>query len=97
MQIGRNWLIKSDSMNVILSQRKKRKNRETGEFHDAWVEIGYFATVANALHELVDRGVRDTELKDLKTIVERIDKLERLIEHALERPEALMEGIKDKV
>ena len=37
----------------------------------------YYATVANALVELVNQGVRDTELADLKMVCSKIDQLRR--------------------
>ena len=74
MKVGKKWKIESDSMNVTLSRllvvlRGERK----GEKY--WSVEGYYPTPKLALKGLVDQGVRDTELTDLKTIVKAIDEL----------------------
>ena len=81
MLIGKHWKIGSDSLNVILYKRKQRTRKITHETYEDWEEVSYFATVANALHELVNQGVRDSQLKDLKTITARIDELHTMIEN----------------
>ena len=86
MLIGQDWQIESDSLNVILSKKIKRQNKDTKEFYDAWKVVGYFATVAGALHELVNQKVRDTKLKDLKTIKLEIDDLHNMLEAFLKCP-----------
>lgn len=78
MNIGKDWKIESDNLNVKLFHKLKRTNRE-GKKYDEWAIHGYFATPKEALKELVNQEVRDTELKDLETIVAEIDKLHKLI------------------
>ncbi|MBU2177667.1 MAG: hypothetical protein KJ556_21455 [Gammaproteobacteria bacterium] len=80
MLIGKNHKIESDSMNVILSKKVKRVKKDTGEKHDAWQCIGYYATVANALHGLVNQNIKDTELTDIKAIAAEINNLHKMIE-----------------
>ena len=75
MLIGKKWKIGADSQNVILYRKKKRTRKDTNEVYWDWETLGYFATVENALQELVNQGVRDTQLKDLETIVAEIKKL----------------------
>ena len=60
-------------MNIILYRRQV--NKKTGK--EYWRAHSYYATVANALMELVNQGVRDTELADLKTIYDKIDQLHK--------------------
>ena len=79
MLIGSNWKIDANTRNVILSRKKIKHKIDTGKAYTQWEEVGYFATVAGALHELVNQSVRDTELKDLKTIVAKIDNLHDMI------------------
>jgi hypothetical protein len=74
MTIGQNWRIGSDSLNVILYRRSVTKFGKV-----TWREHGYFGTVANALIELVNQGVRDTELVDLQTVVKKQDELYQMI------------------
>ena len=79
MMIGKNYKIDSDSLNVILSHKIRRKAK-AGDTYIDWQIMGYYATVENALQGLVNQGVRDTELTDMKTIVAKIDELQRLIQ-----------------
>ena len=75
MFIGKEWKIESDEMNVTLYRRyvSKKSGREYWKAHT------YYATVANALKSLIDIGVRDSELKDLKSINQRIDELYEIV------------------
>jgi hypothetical protein len=79
MIIGTKFKIESEPMNIILSQKIKRQSR-AGEKYVAWKVIGYFATVENALHELVNLKVRESHLKDVRTIMAEIEKLHKMIE-----------------
>jgi hypothetical protein len=73
MVIDRNWLVGADSLNIILYWRQI--NKKTGK--EYWRAHSYYSAVANALIALVDQGVRDTELADLKTVCDKIDQLRR--------------------
>ena len=80
MLIGKRYKLESDSLNVTLFKKRKRTRKSDETKYEDWEIIGYFATPSNALHELVDLGVRDTELKDLKTITSAITALHTSIE-----------------
>ena len=80
MNIGKDFKIEPDNMNVILYQKKRHINKKTGLPYFGWETIGFFATVPNALHALVNQGIRDTNLKDLKTIVAKINELHNAID-----------------
>jgi len=71
LTVGRNWQVGADALNIILYQR--HVNKKTGK--EYWRAHSYYATVANALVELVNQGVRDTELADLKTVNKRIEEI----------------------
>jgi len=73
LAIGLDWRVGADSLNVILYRRQV--NKKTGE--EYWRAHGYFATVANALVGLVNQGVRDTELADLKTVCDKIEQIHK--------------------
>ena len=75
MLIGKDWKIYSDSLNIILSKRYKKKEGGFG-----WKIKGYFSSITNAMKALVDQEVRKTELKDLKTIVAKLDKVYKFVE-----------------
>lgn len=75
LAIGKDWRVGSDSLNIILYQR--HINKKSGR--EYWRAHSYYATLANALMGLVNQGIRDTELVDLKTVCARIDQLRREI------------------
>jgi len=75
MLIGNKYKIESDSLNVTLY--KPVKVKKTGAIR--WQPIAYFATIANALKELVDLEVKDTELKDFQVVAEKQEELYQLI------------------
>ena len=76
MEIGKNYKIESDSLNVTIYKRYKKK---VG--YD-WKAVGFYSTVANALRGLVDFEVAGTGLKDFKTVVEKQERLYDLIKEA---------------
>ena len=71
--IGQDWRGGADTLNIILYRRQV--NKKTGK--EYWRAHSYYSTVANALVGLVNQGVRDTELADLKTVCDKIDQLRR--------------------
>jgi hypothetical protein len=71
--VGQNWRVGANALNIILYRREVSK--KTGE--ERWRAHGYYATVANALVGLVNQGVRDTELADLKMVSDKIDQLRK--------------------
>ena len=75
MNLGRNWKIEADTLNIILYQRHISKKK--GEL---WKIVGYYSTAQNALKDLVLHEVRGTGLKDFETIVKKIDEVFTLIE-----------------
>lgn len=83
MKIGKDWLLRNDSLNIILAKRKQRIRKGTNEKYEDWEDVGYFATVPNALKYLVAQHIRDADLKGLKTISEQISEVEQMIEMAL--------------
>ena len=94
MNIGKNWKIGSDSLNIILYRKRKRGKKDTKEVYEDWETAGYFATIAGALHELINQEIRDTHLTDLKTIATKIEKLETLLDPLSKRLRAMAEASK---
>ena len=82
MLIGKNWKLEADNLNVMLFRRKVRQPKDGKPSYEDWEVVGYYGTVANALKDLVDYGVRETELKDLQTVINKIDELGKQIEQA---------------
>lgn len=68
LTIGGEWRISTDGdMNIVLSKRHKTR----------FVAEGYFFRLADALRYLVDAKVRQSDLSDLKAVVEKIEQLKR--------------------
>ena len=80
MEIGKNWRIESDEMNITLLHRVHVPATQKMEAHYNWVTKGYYATMAGALKDLVDWEVAKTGLKDVETVVAKQEKLYRLID-----------------
>lgn len=79
MLVGKKWKIESDSLNVTLSKRHMSKPKDGKPASEYWTVEGYYGTVNNALKALVDFGVRETALADLKTVGKKLDELYTLI------------------
>ena len=73
MAIGQDWRVGTDTLNIILYRRQV--NKKTGK--EYWRAHSYYATLSNALLGLVNQGVRDTELADLKTVCDKIEQLHK--------------------
>jgi hypothetical protein len=85
MQINKDWKIESDEMNVILSQRKIRGEKSANPGEEYYEPQGYYPTIPAALRGLVKLEVQGTGLTDLKTVCDKLDKLEIMINN-LELP-----------
>ena len=83
MLIGKDWQITGEGLNVTVSKRVTREKREGKEKYESWQNVAYFGSVKSALHYLVGQRVRDTALKDLRTVVQAIDKLHKDIDKAV--------------
>lgn len=80
MNIGKEYKLSHDSLNVIIS--KKMKHKKTGKtyYQNKW----YYPTFETALMGLVDRGLLDgLEGSELRLIVSRIEELKENILAAL--------------
>jgi len=78
--INKEWKIETVPMNIVLLKRSRIKAKPDKPAHDSWSVKGYYSSVKNALKGLVGFEIVDTELKDLKTIVAKIDELYALID-----------------
>lgn len=80
LMVGRDWkLYCCDSLNITVARRQKSKDG-TGE---NWINAAYFSTLAGALHFLVEQQVKDSQLKDLKKVVDAVAQLKKDITEAL--------------
>lgn len=76
VQINQNYKIESDNLNGILSKREVSKKLPGKE---RWRTDGHYSTCESALEALVDMEIRGTGLKDLKTLVSKIEELKEII------------------
>ena len=88
MLINDNWKIESNSLNIILYKKRtvtgkcpnslnQTKTENIGK--EIWETKAYFSNIKSALMRLVELELLTTELKDLKTIVIKIDELQNMI------------------
>ena len=80
MLVGKRWKIESDELNITISKRHTVRATPATPAHDVWKVFGYYATIKNALKGLIDQGVRDSDLTDLKAISLKQDELYKLID-----------------
>ena len=73
LAIGQDWRVGADTLNIILYRRQV--NKKTGKEYQR--AHSYYGTVPDALVGLVNQGVRDTELADLKTVCDKIEQIHK--------------------
>jgi hypothetical protein len=74
MKITPNWEIKTDTLNFILCHKVKTKFG-----NENWKEEAYFRSPANALDYLVLAEVRGSGMKDLESVVAKINSIHKVI------------------
>lgn len=101
IQIGENWLITSDPMNVILNQRyeKQKDGKPSGEFD--WKAVAYCKDLAHACDKLQERAlnIADAEnLSEMACVIQRAktDILAAMDIETDQRVQDLQEEIKRK-
>ena len=86
MLIGENYKIESDEMNATLFKKKlitgtgrgrHPTKRAVGE--EYWTPVAYFSTPKLALEHIVNMEIKGTGMKDLETVVKKIEELHKLI------------------
>jgi hypothetical protein len=78
MIINDNWKIESDDLNVTLMRKRHRKDKEGIE---SW-ECFYYSTIAGALQGMLEKGIKETQLKDIKAINDKIEQVKQDINNA---------------
>jgi hypothetical protein len=79
MKINENWEITSDSMNVVLSQRKTTEPKDGKPSTEYWKVEGYYRDLHGALRALVRKEVLGTGMADMQTVCDKIDELHEAI------------------
>lgn len=82
MKINEEYQITTDGdMNVVLMKKYQKKQIEGEEIQYDFKPCGYYGSVKQALKDFVRKEIFVTELKDLKTIQEKIEELENTIDN----------------
>jgi hypothetical protein len=68
--INATWRIDQDKMNYILQKKSGEK----------WVTQGYYQTLAQLYHALVEKGIKDSSLTDMKGLRDKVEELHSIIE-----------------
>lgn len=80
MQVGKDWKIESDTLNITLYKRHAVRATAKKPGHNYWTAEGYYSNIKNALEALVDYEVAETGLKDFRAVSQKQDDLYKLIE-----------------
>lgn len=76
MNIGNNWKIDSDSMNVTLYHKEIKKSGDNkGE--EFWKAEGYFKTPKAAYDYIIDKEIMGAGLSEYKKVIDKIDDLKK--------------------
>jgi hypothetical protein len=93
MLIGTDWKIEATDLSFVLSKKVDRTTIKSLRSQKMWAEKGrvqepdevkwsvegYYSNFKNALTGMVNFGVKDTELKDMKSIMTKLDEIHSLI------------------
>jgi hypothetical protein len=82
MIIGKNWKIESDELNITVFERTIAKTgKKAGE--EIWKPRYYFSHLDNALIQVVETEVKRGGMKDLQTVINKMDEVKAEIHQAL--------------
>lgn len=82
MIINENYQMTSDGeMNVILMKKFEKKKKEGESVQYGFKAVGYYRDVKHLLRDFVRKEILATELKDMETIVNKIEELENTIDN----------------
>jgi len=79
MQIGKNYKIEAEPKNILLYKRHLNKIQVSPHI-ETWGVVGYYSSVENALHDLADMKLRESDLKDIKEVVKKQKDIYELIQ-----------------
>jgi len=86
VEVMNKYRLSADSMNIILQEKqtitgtgkKKPTIRQVGDTY--WSNIAFFSNPKNALNYIIEKEIRELWVEDLKEVVKRINKLEKMVE-----------------
>lgn len=76
ISINEKYRLKSEELNVMVEQKKISKN---GNEH--WKVISYHPNLEMALKSLIDKEINETELVNIKDVVNKIKELKKYVEN----------------
>ncbi len=79
MDINNKYRVIGETNNIVVQE----KSHNSVQHKDFWTNVGYFATVGNALNYLIDLEIEKSELKDLQTVADMIKTAQESIEKTL--------------
>ena len=92
IEINENWSVDTDGdKNVILMKKVEKRVRDkqkktwvnTGEYD--WSVYGYYSSLESLLKTVVRKEMTGKGLKDIKSIQEKIEELEKVIEKTIKQ------------
>lgn len=76
IHVNDKYKLKADNLNFIVLENKPVQDTNSNNYgKDNWVTVAYCSDIKHCLRFLVDKEVFDTELSDLKTILNAIESL----------------------
>ena len=86
VEVMNKYRLSADSNNIILQEKqtitgegkKKPTIRQVGDTY--WSNIAFFSSPKNALNYIIEQEIRELWVVDLKEVVKRITKLEKMVE-----------------
>ena len=75
-QINATYRIDQDRLNYILQKKYKKKAESKAE---TWVTIGFYQTVKQLYHALVELGIKEASLAAVKDLNAKVEELHILI------------------
>jgi len=85
VEVMNKYRLSADSMNIILQEKqtitgtgkKKPTIRKVGDTY--WNNIAYFSCPKAALNHIIENEIRELWVEDLKEVVKRVGKLEKMV------------------
>ncbi|MCF6466376.1 DUF5405 family protein [Clostridium sp. Cult2] len=82
IQIDNKYQITSDSMQYILQEKKKGKDKD-GEIKEYKVNVGYYGKIYNALQGYKELQIRNSNVETIDELMQLIRSLDKKIERLL--------------
>uniref|UniRef100_A0A6M3JU49 Uncharacterized protein n=1 Tax=viral metagenome TaxID=1070528 RepID=A0A6M3JU49_9ZZZZ len=85
VEVMNKYRLSADATNIILQEKqtitgtgKSLTKRQVGDVY--WNNIAFFSNPRNALIHIIEKEIRELWVEDLKEVVKRVDKLEKMVQ-----------------